>query len=47
MSIIIIPILTMAVGFLMGVVTMDTYCDNKRINDLERKLKLLERMVRG
>lgn len=46
MSIVIIPMLTMAVGFLMGVVTMDTYCDNKRINDLERKIKYLERMVK-
>ena len=42
---ILLPVATMIIGFLMGVVATDTFCDNRRINDLERKMKRLERKV--
>lgn len=47
MTIIMLPVATMVIGFLLGVVTTDTFSDNRRINDLERKLKRLERRVNG
>ena len=47
MEFIILPMATMVIGFLLGMVTTDTFSDNRRINDLERKLKRLERRVNG
>ena len=47
MEIIILPIATMLIGFLLGVITTDSIGENKRIHDLERKLKRLERRVNG
>ena len=44
---ILLPVATMIIGFLMGVVATDTFCGNRRINDLERKMKRLERKVEG
>lgn len=47
MFFIVLPLLTMMIGFLLGVVTMDTFRDNKDIDRLERKLKRLERRMEG
>lgn len=47
MEYIILPITTMVIGFLIGIITADTVGDNKRIDDLERKMKKLERRVNG
>ena len=47
MSFIILPIATMLIGFLLGVITTDSIGENKRINDLERKMKRLERRMDG
>ena len=47
MSFIILPIATMLIGFLLGVLTTDPIGENKRINDLERKMKRLERRMDG
>ena len=44
---IIFPLVTMAVGFLLGVIVTDSIGENKRITDLERKFKRLERKVDG
>ncbi len=44
---IIFPLVTMAVGFLLGVIVTDSIGENKKINDLERKVKMLERRVDG
>ena len=44
---IIFPLVTMAVGFLLGVIVTDSVGENKRITDLERKYKRLERKVDG
>lgn len=44
---IIFPLVTMAVGFLLGVIVTDSVGENKRITELERKYKRLERKVDG
>ena len=44
---IVLPMLTMLIGLLMGVCIMDTFYDNKRINQLERRIKMLERRLEG
>ena len=43
---IILPMLTMLIGLLMGVYIMDTFYDNKQINQLERRIKRLERRAK-
>ena len=43
---VILPMLTMLIGLLMGVCIMDTFYDNKQINQLERRIKRLERRVK-
>lgn len=45
MTFVVMPMLTMLVGFLAGVCVMDSVGENKRIRDLERKIKRLERKV--
>lgn len=47
MTFIILPMATMAIGFLLGVITADSIGEDKRIKDLERKLKRLERRLQG
>ena len=47
MTFIILPMATMAIGFLLGVITADSIGEDKRIKDLERKLKRLERRMEG
>lgn len=47
MGVILLPIATMAIGFLLGIVTMDTFRDTKEIDRLERKVKRLERRLEG
>ena len=42
---IIFPLVTMAVGFLLGIITADTVGEDKRIEELERKYKRLERRI--
>lgn len=42
---VLLPMLTMAIGFLMGIVCMDTFYDNKRINKLERELNRLKKRL--
>lgn len=46
-SLVIVPILTMAIGILLGIVIGDTIADNRRLDNLERKIKLLERKVKA
>ena len=46
MIVVILPMLTMLIGFLMGVCIMDTFYDNKQINQLERRIKRLERRAK-
>ena len=43
---IVLPMLTMLIGLLMGVCIMDTFDDNKQINQLERRIKRLERRAK-
>ena len=45
MSIIIIPVMTMAVGFLMGIIVTDSVGENRKITDLERRIKRMERRM--
>ena len=47
MTLVILPMLTMLIGFLMGVVTTDTFRDNKRLDKIERQMKRLERRLEG
>lgn len=47
MTLVILPMLTMLIGFLMGVVTTDTFCDNKRLDKIERQMKRIERRLEG
>ena len=47
MFIVILPVITMGIGFLLGVITMDTFVSDDRIDQLERKVKRLERRARG
>ena len=42
---IVLPMLTMLIGLLMGVCIMDTFYDNKQINQMERRIKRLEKKV--
>lgn len=46
MIVVILPMLTMLIGLLMGVCIMDTFYDNKQINQLERRIKRLERRAK-
>ena len=45
MTVVIIPMLTMAVGFLMGVVAMDAYKTSQWQDKMERKMKRLEKRM--
>lgn len=45
MTFVVLPMLTMLVGLLMGICIMDTFYDNKQINQLERRIKRLERKM--
>lgn len=45
MIVVILPMLTMLIGLLMGVCIMDTFYDNKQINQMERRIKRLERKM--
>ena len=47
MIVVILPMLTMLIGLLMGVCIMDTFYDNKQINQMERRIKRLERRLQG
>lgn len=42
---IVVPILTMAIGFLCGVLATDGVIDSKRTDRLERRIKNLERRL--
>ena len=42
---VILPMLTMAIGFLMGVVVMDSLDENKRYKELEREIKRKKRRI--
>ena len=46
MFMVILPMLTMLIGLLMGVCIMDTFYDNKQINQLERRIMRLERRAK-
>ena len=46
MFMVILPMLTMLIGLLMGVCIMDTFYDNKQINQLERRIRRLERRAK-
>ena len=46
MIVVILPMLTMLIGLLMGVCIMDTFYDNKQINQMERRIKRLERRAK-
>lgn len=45
MTFVILPMLTMLVGFLMGVVVMDSLDENKRYKELEREIKRIKRRL--
>lgn len=45
MTFVVLPMLTMLIGLLMGICIMDTFYDNKQINQLERRIKRLERKM--
>ena len=45
MTLVILPMLTMAIGFLMGVVVMDSLDENKRYEELEREIKKIKRRL--
>lgn len=42
---IIIPVATMAIGFLLGIICTDTFYDNKRINKLEREFGRMKKQM--
>ena len=42
---IVLPMLTMLIGFLMGVVVMDSLDENKRYEKLEREIKMIKRRI--
>jgi len=44
---IVLPMLTMLIGFLMGVVVMDSLDENKRYKELEREIKRIKRRIEG
>ena len=41
----IVPLLTMAIGFLCGVLATDGVVDHKRTDNLERRIKNIERRL--
>lgn len=41
----VLPILTMVIGFLCGIVTMDAYSDDKRVTKLEREVQRLKKRM--
>lgn len=41
----VLPILTMVIGFLCGIVTMDVYSDDKRVTKLEREVQRLKKKM--
>lgn len=45
MTFVVMPMLTMLVGFLAGVCVMDSVGENKKINELERELKRIKRRL--
>lgn len=45
MTFIILPMATMAIGFLLGVITADSIGEDKRIKDIEREMKILKRRM--
>lgn len=45
MFMVILPMLTMLIGFLMGVVVMDSLDENKRYEKLEREIKRIKRRI--
>ena len=45
MEFIILPVATMAIGFLLGIITADTIGGDKRIDKMERQIKRLERRL--
>lgn len=45
MTFIILPMLTMLVGFLAGICVMDAFYDNKKLNRLEREMQKLKRRM--
>lgn len=47
MEFIILPMATMAIGFLLGVITADSIGEDKRIDKMERQIKRLERRLQG
>ena len=47
MEFIILPMATMAIGFLLGIITADTIGVDKRIDKMERQIKRLERRLQG
>lgn len=40
---IILPLLTMFIGFLMGIVVCDCYIEDERLEELEREVNKLKR----
>jgi len=44
---IVLPMLTMLIGFLMGVVVMDSLDENKRYKELEIEIKRIKRRIEG
>ena len=47
MIVVILPMLTMLIGFLMGVVVMDSLDENERYEKLEREIKRIKRRIEG
>lgn len=45
MMVAVLPILTMVIGFLCGIVTMDVYSDDKRVTRLEREVQRLKKKM--
>lgn len=45
MIVVVLPMLTMLIGFLMGVVVMDSIDENKRYKELEREIKRIKRRI--
>lgn len=44
---ILFPLSMMAIGFLMGLIATDAYREDKRVDRLERRIRILERRVDG
>ena len=42
---VVVPILTMAIGFLCGVIATDGVTEHKRTDNLERRIKNIERRL--